>query len=56
MAGPRTIIYIEPRGMHDYEDDRLLSWDDFLELGRSHRAEHPGEVERRMDEAPRPTT
>ena len=50
-GGPRTIIYLEPRGMHDYEDDRLLSWDEFLERGRAHRAEHPGEVERRMDQA-----
>jgi long-chain acyl-CoA synthetase len=50
-GGPRTIIYLEPRGMHGYEDDRLLSWDEFLERGRTHRAEHPGEVERRMDQA-----
>ena len=34
--------------MHTYDDPRLLSWDDFLERGRRHRAEHPGEVERRM--------
>ena len=50
-GGPRTIIYLEPRGMHEYEDDRLLSWEEFLERGRTHRAEHPGEVERRMDQA-----
>ena len=42
------IIYVEPRGVRQYDDDRLLSWRDFLELGRRHRAERPGEVERRM--------
>ena len=46
------IIYLEPRGIQNrYDDPRLLSWDDFLEMGRAHRAEHEGEVERRMAEA-----
>ena len=35
----------------DYDDSRLLSWDEFLALGAEHRAEHPGAVERRMAEA-----
>jgi long-chain acyl-CoA synthetase len=56
-AGPdafptvEKIIYVEPRGVRGYDDDRLLSWDDFMEIGRQHRAAHPGEVERRMAEA-----
>ena len=33
------------RARHGYEDARLDSWDDFLELGRRHRAENPGAVE-----------
>jgi long-chain acyl-CoA synthetase len=45
------IIYVEPRGVRGYDDDRLLFWDDFMEMGRNHRAAHPGEVERRMVEA-----
>jgi long-chain acyl-CoA synthetase len=45
------IIYFEPRGVRSYDDRRLLSWEDFLELGREHRAAHPGAVERRMAEA-----
>jgi long-chain acyl-CoA synthetase len=36
------IVYLEPRGIrHRYEHDRLLSWPDFLELGRAHREQHP---------------
>ena len=46
-----TIIYLEPRGLTAYEDSRLTSWNDFLELGRQHRATHPGAVEQRMAEA-----
>ena len=46
-----TIIYVEPRGVRRYRDDRLLYWDDFMEMGRRHRAEHPGAVEELMGEA-----
>jgi long-chain acyl-CoA synthetase len=42
------IIYIEPRGFSSYEDPRLLHWDDFLAMGREHRKENPGQVERLM--------
>ncbi|MFQ5553856.1 MAG: AMP-dependent synthetase/ligase [Acidimicrobiia bacterium] len=44
----QTILYVEPRGVRSYDDDRLVYWNDFLALGRKHRAEHPGEVEARM--------
>lgn len=46
-----TIIYVEPRGVRRYRDDRLLYWDDFMEMGRRHRADHPGAVEELMSEA-----
>lgn len=46
-----TIIYVEPRGVRRYRDDRLLYWDGFMEMGRRHRAEHPGAVEELMGEA-----
>ena len=39
IASLSKIIYLEPRGMDDYVDERLLYWDDFLELGRQHRAD-----------------
>ena len=51
LPGLRRIIYVEPRGMRHYDDDRLLAWDDFLALGREHRAAFPGAVEARMAEA-----
>ncbi|MBA3288626.1 MAG: AMP-binding protein [Acidimicrobiia bacterium] len=44
----KTVIYLEPRGLRTYDDERLMSWASFLELGAAHRAEHVGDVERRM--------
>jgi long-chain acyl-CoA synthetase len=43
-----TIIYVEPRGVRTMDDDRLMFWDDFMELGRSHREANHGAVERLM--------
>ena len=45
------ILYVEPRGFGDYADPRLLFWDDFLDLGRKHRSEHPTAVADRMADA-----
>jgi long-chain acyl-CoA synthetase len=45
------IVYLEPRGVRQYDHPKLLFWDDFLELGRRHRADNPHEVGRRMGEA-----
>ncbi len=47
----RRIVYLEPHGIKGYDDDRLLSWEDLLAIGREHRAEHPYAVEERMAEA-----
>ena len=48
----RKIIHIEPRGFRKWRDDeRFISWDDFLELGRNHRAANPGMVEQIMAQA-----
>ena len=47
----RTVLFLEPRGMLGAEDDRLLFWDKFLELGREYRKQHPSAVAERM--APR---
>ena len=46
-----TIIYVEPRGVRSYTDDRLMFWDDFMDQGRRHQAANPGAVERLMAEA-----
>ncbi|MFQ5967881.1 MAG: AMP-dependent synthetase/ligase [Acidimicrobiia bacterium] len=45
------ILYVEPRGVRTYSDPRLMFWDHFLDLGREHRQQHPGAVERLMAEA-----
>jgi long-chain acyl-CoA synthetase len=48
----RRIIHIEPRGFRKWRDDeRFISWDDFLELGRGHREANPGMVEQIMAQA-----
>ena len=49
LPGLERIVYIEPRGIHNrYDDPMLLSWADFLEMGREHREAHPRAVEHRM--------
>ena len=46
------IVYVEPRGIRGrYDDPRLMDWDDFLALGREHRAANPGAVEALVDAA-----
>jgi long-chain acyl-CoA synthetase len=47
----RKVVYLEPRGVRQYDDSRLMAWDELLELGRTHRREHPEAVEQRMAEA-----
>jgi long-chain acyl-CoA synthetase len=38
----RRIVYVEPRGIrHRYDHEMLVSWPEFLELGREHREQHP---------------
>ncbi len=45
----RRIVTVERRGIEGrYDDDRLLGWPALQELGREHRAAHPGAVEARM--------
>ena len=47
-----SIIHLEPRGFRQWrDDDRFIFWEDFLDLGRRHRAENPGAVERIMASA-----
>jgi long-chain acyl-CoA synthetase len=37
----QRIVYIEPRGVRDYQDPALVWWPDLLERGNRHRLEHP---------------
>ncbi len=45
------VIYVEPRGVRSYEDDRLIFWDDFIAMGREHRNANANAVENRMGQA-----
>ncbi len=48
----RKIIHLEPRGFRKWRDDeRFISWEDLLELGRTHREANPGMVEQIMAQA-----
>jgi len=44
----RTVIFVEPRGLVGATDDRLMLWDNFLELGRTYKQQHPDAVAQRM--------
>ncbi len=46
----RHIVYLEPRGVVSYDDPMLLSWDEFIEMGRKRLASNPDEVERLVDQ------
>ena len=47
----RKLIFLEPRGLVGATDDRLLFWENLLELGREHRAQNPDAVTARMADA-----
>jgi long-chain acyl-CoA synthetase len=40
----RYIVFIEPRGLTQYDDPLLVSWDDFVEMGRARLSKEPGLV------------
>ncbi|HEY5727092.1 MAG TPA: AMP-binding protein [Acidimicrobiia bacterium] len=44
------IVYIEPRGVDVIDDPILMSWDELMARGAEHRAAHPGELDRRIEE------
>ncbi|NOY56697.1 MAG: long-chain fatty acid--CoA ligase [Actinobacteria bacterium] len=43
------IVYVEPRGVSTYRDPILLSWEDFLTLGRKQREETPALFDELVD-------
>jgi long-chain acyl-CoA synthetase len=40
------IVYLEPRGVRDYDHPKLMAWDDFVTRGRAHRDAEPGMLDR----------
>ena len=51
ISNVRKVLYCEPRGVRGYDDERLMGWDEFLAMGRDHRAAKAGAVEALMAEA-----
>ena len=47
-ASIRSLVYLEPRGFANFSDERLIFWEQFLDLGREHREKNPGAVAERM--------
>jgi long-chain acyl-CoA synthetase len=45
------IVYLEPRGVRDYDHPKLMSWNDFLDRGRAHRESDPDLLERLANDA-----
>src|SRR3546814_13619654 len=39
------VVYDDPRGLRNYQEDQLLAFERFLELGREHAAAHPAFVD-----------
>ncbi|MFO7962224.1 MAG: AMP-binding protein [Nitriliruptoraceae bacterium] len=40
------IVYLEPRGVREYDNPKLMDWPTFLERGRVHREQHPDLLDR----------
>ena len=49
LAALKTIVYIEPRGVNSYEHPGLMSWDAFVETGRTRLSANPREVGNLVD-------
>jgi long-chain acyl-CoA synthetase len=45
------IIYLEPRGVRDYDHPKLMSWSELLDRGRAHRESDPDLLDRLANEA-----
>jgi len=48
LPGLERVIVMDPEGLRTFHDPQVLMWDEFLNLGRAHRAAHPGALEDRL--------
>ena len=44
------IVYFEPRGLSNYDNEKLMSWDEFLEIGKEEYEKNSEFVISRMDD------
>ncbi|NYT84899.1 AMP-dependent synthetase/ligase [Pollutimonas harenae] len=42
------VVYDDPRGLRNYQEDRLLSYEQLLEMGNGHAAAHPAYIDDAM--------
>ena len=49
-AGLAHIVYDDPRGLRNYDEAALLSYDKLLELGRQYASANPGFLQAQIDE------
>ncbi len=45
------IVYLEPRGVREYDHPKLMDWQDFIERGRQHRGSDASLIDRRAADA-----
>ena len=48
LDGVKKVIYYDPKGLRNYEEDFLVSFTDVEQMGREYDAANPGEFERRV--------
>jgi long-chain acyl-CoA synthetase len=46
----KKVIYWDPKGLRNYEDPMLISFNEVIELGREYEKTHPGLFEQNVDE------
>jgi len=46
----KKVIYWDPKGLRNYDDPLLMSFDELLELGRKYEETYPGLFERKVNE------
>ena len=43
-----AIVYLEPRGVREYNHPKLMDWEAFIERGRAHREANPGFIDQHV--------
>ncbi len=46
----KKVIYWDPKGLRNYDDPILISFDEVVELGREYEKDHPGLFEKNIEE------
>lgn len=49
LPGLKKVVYWDPKGLHNYDDPMLISFDQVLVLGREYEKDHPGLFEQNLD-------